>query len=459
MKNKTPEINQEFEKLIKDKMNELSSSVDCFNKISEKAFPEKKQDFSEIGFAVCDLENITGKSKKPLFLKWIAVAVAFVICIIVFPETSVFDNLMASLGKSPEKIYSDIIEEIFKETSENTYKIYDMPIDDYIKYDTLITPFYSCPFKECGKNNINVRIFVRTYNNIPTNQIYAVEYTGEYEKSNFIAVADTKAKFTDDELENIVISETKSENSVVSSAIRKNFTPAVTEESVIRDNENYNIISLASFEYNNIFKSDDDEIQVYLSQVLYYANGNDDIPEIYYYDIYNAPDLKNEWKNSVCFDGFSAIPEKNKSLFVHKELFNSSESINDTLLYGYVTLSKIFTENNNNSLSDNIDFYTLELNTIYDGTVTENISTLAVPYDNEILKTLKMYFSQSGMIFSSASNPVITIISKNKNITNNVFNDDENYYIMYPDLSQTESDKLTEEEAINNIVDGYDYRF
>ena len=44
MKNKTPEINQEFEKLIKDKMNELSSSVDCFNKISEKAFPEKNQD-------------------------------------------------------------------------------------------------------------------------------------------------------------------------------------------------------------------------------------------------------------------------------------------------------------------------------------------------------------------------------------------------------------------------------
>lgn len=37
--------NQEIEKILKEKMNELSSSVDCFDKISARAFPEKDPDF------------------------------------------------------------------------------------------------------------------------------------------------------------------------------------------------------------------------------------------------------------------------------------------------------------------------------------------------------------------------------------------------------------------------------
>lgn len=398
MKKNVPE--KEIEKTIKNKMSELSSSVNCFDKISAKSFTEKNQDFSENGFAVYDLENITGKSKKPLFLKLIATTLAFIICIIAFPETSVFNNLIASLGQSPEKIYSHIIEEIFKETSENTYKIYDMPIENYLKYDTLVTPFYSCPFSDYGKTNINVRIFVRTYNNIPTNQIYAVEYTGEYKKSNFIAVADTKAKFTNDELEKLMVSdESQTDDSIIYSDIQTNL---VTSE----DSFEENIFSLASFEYNNIFKSDDN-IYLYSSKILYYLNEG-----TYYYDIYNSPDSECKWNNSICFDGFASIQERNKSLFSYKELFTDFESSNDILSYNCITLPESFTENNN-SLINQIDFYTFEIN-------GENINTMAVPYDNDVLETLKIYFLQSETISYSESSPEIKITSSNTKYTENI---------------------------------------
>lgn len=401
MKKNVPE--KKIEKTIKNKMSELSSSVNCFDKISSKSFTEKNQDFSENGFAVYDLENITGKSKKPLFLKLIATMVAFLICIIAFPKTSVFDNLIASLGQSPEKIYSHIIEEIFKETSENTYKIYDMPIENYLKYDTLVTPFYSCPFNDCEKTDINVRIFVRTYNNIPTNQIYAVEYTGEYKKSNFIAVADTKAKFTNDELEKLMVSdESQTDDSIIYSDIQTNL---VTSE----DSFEENIFSLASFEYNNIFKSDDN-IYLYSSKILYYLN--DKNKGTYYYDIYNSPDSECEWNNSICFDGFASIQERNKSLFSYKELFTDFESSNDILSYNCITLPESFTENNN-SLINQIDFYTFEIN-------GENINTMAVPYDNDVLRTLKIYFLQSETISYSESSPEIKITSSNTKYAENI---------------------------------------
>ena len=100
MKKNNPEINQELEKMFRDKMNELSSSVDCFDKISARAFPEKNPDFSESGFTVCDLENITGNSKKPKFLKWTAGLVACAVCAFVLPQTRIVSNLIAGLGSS-----------------------------------------------------------------------------------------------------------------------------------------------------------------------------------------------------------------------------------------------------------------------------------------------------------------------------------------------------------------------
>ncbi len=61
MKNEKTE-NREIENILKSKMNELSESVDCFDKISARVFPEKNQDFSESGFTISDLENKIGRA-------------------------------------------------------------------------------------------------------------------------------------------------------------------------------------------------------------------------------------------------------------------------------------------------------------------------------------------------------------------------------------------------------------
>ncbi len=443
MKNNNPEVNQEFEKLIKDRMNELSSSVDCFDKISARAFPEKNPDFSESGFAVCDLENVTGKSKKPMFLKWSAIAVACAVCTVVITQTPILNNFVASFGKSPKKIYSEIIEEIKKETSINTYKVYDIPVADYIKYDRLITPLYSCPFADCGKDNINVRIFVRTYNDIPTNQIYAVEYVDDYKQSNFIAVADTKAKFTDDDFEYIDEIYKESDDMLVKGAVMANFTPTITAESHMIDKSG-NKVSVASFEYENIFKSDEEEIYYSPSQFIYYGNSIDEYPDTYYYDINNSPDMESTWKNTVCFDGFSSMPEESQSLFTRTPLFDKSEISENAIACGYVipdfpvTLADS-TDNYKNEFTG-IDFYSLYFKSYEE----RNVSKLAVPYDSEVLKTLKMYFAKSGIMFSSDSNVSLILESSSSETKKTI---DSNYNNLLSDEEQEEMLRIQEEKA------------
>lgn len=458
MKNNNSDVNQEFEKLLKDKMNELSSSVNCFDRISAKAFPEKNPDFSESRFTVCDLENVTGKSRKPLFLKWTAVAVACAVCAVIIPQTPFFDNFIASFGKSPKKVYSKIIDEINAETSRNTYKIYDMPVDDYIRYDKLITPMYSCPFKDCGKDNINVRIFVRTYNDIPTNQIYAVEYVDEYKQSNFLAVADTKAKFTDEDFKDID-TENKPDNLTLASAVQGNFTASIKADTNISDSSENNI-SLASFEYENIFKSDDEEVQVNISQILYYGDKNDEYPDKYYYDINNSPDADGTWKNTLCFDGFSSMPMESESLFVRTPLFDNQTS-GDDISFGYIIPAL---ENDDSQ----IDFYTMD----FREQSTRTTSMLAVPFDSKVLDTLKMYFSKSGFMFSSFSNPALVVTSENSGLDEAIYFTDDNCYSLLTEEEQKElaekqeemeqqaqNIEVNEEEARQAIVSSEDYRF
>ncbi|MDE6034780.1 MAG: hypothetical protein K2G36_02595 [Ruminococcus sp.] len=443
MKNNNPEVNRELEKMFSDKMRELSSSVDCFDKISAKAFPEKNQDFSESGFTVCDLENITGKSKKNNFLKWSAVIVACTVCAFVLPQTRIVNNFIAGLGGSAKKAYSKLIEEINTETSQNTYRIYDLPLDDYIKYDRLVTPLYACPFADCGKDNINVRIFVRTYNDIPTNQIYAVEYTGDYATSNFIAVADTTAKFTVEELEHLDEAIIPYDKQALNSAIMINFKPAITAESFMTD-LNSDKVSLASFDYGNIFKSDEETIYYSPAQMIYYGDKIDDKPETYYYDINNLPTADGTWKNTLCFDGFSSMPAESQSLFVRVPLFDvkyvSSDSavgIANAMSCKYIK-NILFNENKTSS----IDFYTLFLQSYGE----KNISTMAVPYDNEILKSIRMYFSDSGILFSSDSNASVVLKSENTETTNVIPDDSDNYYNLLSD-EETEDIMLSEQET------------
>ena len=193
----------ELEKELRNKMSELSSNVDCFEKISARAFPETDQDFSDSELTVSDLENVTGRRRAVPVLKWVSIAAAAVVCIGVLPRTVFFQEFMADLGTDSNRKYRDMISEIQRETEVNDYKVYDMPLSEYIEDDILISPLYSCPFEAENTDDINVRVFVREIEGVPTNQIYAVEYTGDYNESNFLAAAESKAKFTNKDIEAI----------------------------------------------------------------------------------------------------------------------------------------------------------------------------------------------------------------------------------------------------------------
>ena len=111
-------------------MNELSESVDVFDKISSRAFPEKEPDFYEGESTVSDLEKISGRHKRHPVLKWTAAAAALVLCAGLLPQTALMNSLKANIGKDSEKkTYRSIISEMEKEITEYNYRTIDFPLD------------------------------------------------------------------------------------------------------------------------------------------------------------------------------------------------------------------------------------------------------------------------------------------------------------------------------------------
>lgn len=345
MKNNKINGNQEFEELLKNKMDELSSSVDCFDKISARTFPEKNADFFDSELTVSGLENVTGKRRSLPVLKWVSAAAALVLFIGIIPQTAFVNNIMANLNeKTDKKLYAEIIEEINEETSTFDYTYYDVSLDYYISNDVLVNPLYSCPFEDNEKEDVKVRIFVKQCGEDLTNQVYAVEYSGEYEEENFIAAADSKAKFNQKELNDI-------RNSVMpfygrvsdcADTVEGNF--GINEYSSITDKEGYSI-SAASYSSLCYFKTDNNEIYPLTTSVLYYHRGIIEDNVNYYYDIvskylvrksdgsyvintFDIPDTKALWGNSVYCDGTSAAPEDNQSAFKRIQLFGNEKTTN-----------------------------------------------------------------------------------------------------------------------------------
>ena len=334
---------QEFEKLLKDKMNELSSSVDCFDKISARAFPENDSDFFDSEFTVRDLENVTGRRKAVPALKWTAVAAAAVLFVGILSRTAFVQKFISDIGRDNDSRYRSILEEISEENFEHTYKIYDMPLKEYVEKDVLITPYYSCPFYEDEKDDINVRIYIRMYNDLPTNQIYAVEYVGDYEKNNILAVAESKAKFTDTDFEKLGLYDVL-DDYLTKNIVNKLFFGSKRDD--ILDSDDQKVMA-ASFMYDHVFKYNDN-VDLLHTEVLYgnYVNDN----RKYFYDIaataidentgesylYEMPDGNDLWNCSVYFNDTSVLPQEDHSLFKRKKYFTSKtydESNGSSLCY------------------------------------------------------------------------------------------------------------------------------
>lgn len=380
--------------MLKNKMNELSDSVDCFDKISARAFPQNDSDFSESGFVISDLENITGKSSKPRLIKWAAIAAAAVVCITVIPKTGVIRKVFSDLGGSVKKNYQQIITEINTLTEEQQYRCIDVPLDYYVKNDVLVTPLFACPFEDCDKPDAMVRIYIRQqgmgqFGGHDTAQVYAVEYTGEYSDSNIIAAAKSAYTYTEKDFDNIEYAET-------GYSWDKAFQ---TVEQLFGDNgggyyvdNNGEAVSLASF-YNVCYLKDGDSVKIVQSQVLYGHTGLDSSGD-YFYDIVTcfgdeeiALDRMEMWKESVYFNGNSAFPKEEQSSFTRTELFNSEEvSTAPDRAWAYYEPFPMQVPDDNEDLTGN----TLTLTDERDNAL---LCTVKLPANPMLYPTMQVYFS------------------------------------------------------------------
>ncbi len=382
------ENNHEVEKLLKDKMNELSESVDCFDRISARAFPEKDEDFSESGFTVSDLENVTGKAKKISVIKWTAIAAAAVVCIIVIPQTNLIGNIISNISSgSVMKNYENLISEIDAETKNGDYLIADYPLDYYIKNDVLVTPLFACPFEDCGKEDVSVRIYTRQINGINTNQVYAVEYKGDFSEENIIAAAQSEYTFSEEDVEYAkkFSRDDFPEYYDCTSVVGKNF--GTNSDGLFIDSDG-NTVSVASFVSFTLMKYDSGIIPVE-STILYGHETMTD--DSYFYDIISISDnekiqiteREKAWKKSVYFNNNTAMPEENHSMFSEKDLFNSSSEIISECMF----VTSLRSSDKEREPDETVSIYN-----DYSG---KRLCAITVPYDDIYLSETYLYFAES----------------------------------------------------------------
>lgn len=387
---------QEFEKLLKEKMNELSASVDCFDKISARAFPEKDSDFSECGFTVSDLENVTGKRRFPPVLRWVSAAAAIVLCIGVIPKTAIINSLREPAEKSSgTSTYSRLLSEIKDETQSGSYYICDLSLDDYISRDILVTPLYSCPFEESNED-MNVRLYIRNIGGLRTNQIYAVKYRGTYSEENIVAVAETGVSFTEKEEkileQNLSFSFSTQDNAVTAAAAAFK----CSYDGQLTDHDG-NKVSAASFSGFSLYKKGKNT-ETILTDIVYYRNNSD---EEYYYDTLTTDSSGNvihiardSWETSVSSDGSAEIPAENTDVMTRTQLFTETyEKKNNIWYFTPVCVYPWIDEN----VSLPKDEYITEVHNSYE-TTGEILSQIALPEDTSFQRSLNVYIGQKSPI-------------------------------------------------------------
>lgn len=299
--------NNRIENLLRDRMNKLSDSVDCLDNITSRVFPENTTDSEEDGYTVSALENVTGKARRINIIKWTSAIAAAVVAVAVIPRTGIVQRILSDTSKGSE-IFDELINEI--NTLDGSYITADYPLDYYISHSALITPLFSCPFENTGKEDVNVRIFIRQIAGIDTNQVYAVEYQGEYSEENIFAAAESYGKFTAEDRATLVDFDSGIFQRTSQSAdyIAGLFD---TNDDGLFINEDGVAVSLASFQYCTFIKSAENGILSAVSEVLYYHETLDD--DGYFYDIlsldgYDESVYMQDWQKSVYFNGNSALP-------------------------------------------------------------------------------------------------------------------------------------------------------
>ena len=388
--------NSDLEKVLKDKMNELSDSVDCFDKISARAFPEKDPNFYESGFTVSDLENVTGRRDHGRLLRIAALAAAVVLCIVFIPKTGIVQRVLSNLGRPVTKDFQQIVSEINEETELHNYQQLDVPLDYYLKNDVLVTPLFSCPFEDCGKDDAMVRVYIREigagqFTNFDTAQVYAVEYIGEYSKENIVAAAKSVYSFSDDDLSEVKPGGSNINTDLINAAVTLNFAPDT--DNVLLHDKDGDAVSIANQNYGCYIRYDGETVYA-LTSVLYGHKGTG-FSEDCFYDIVTTFDGKfielhdrtAMWEESLYYDGSSAFPQDTDSNFTRAELFARGN-------YAYEAINNFGCVGNFSEFSVDMDMLRkcseIKLSSLY---TNSTVSTIAAPADPDLLYGLSIYYA------------------------------------------------------------------
>ncbi len=374
----------DIEKILKEKMNDLSDSVDCFDRISERVFVENLQGIEDSAYVVTELENVTGKSQAPRFFKWTAIAAAAAVAIVVIPNTDFGRQLLSDVASDTDSSdFQAIVRELDTELLSESYRVTDVPLDYYIKNDVLVTPLFCCPFEDCGRDDVNVRIFTKQIDGIDTTQVYAVLYTGTYTENNFIAAAESKYKFTAEDMTLKFDDKIQYLNSA-ESVLEKHFYGNDTMGNIYNDERN---ISVGSFVNTVITKSDTGEINKCSNEFIIWHEDNVN----YFYDIIFS-DAGNEnyygedmWKCSLYYNGNSSFPVIPESVFVKTDLINSPETGVDDTNFTFVYPFEY--DGNYPDVSDDGLIMTITTNPLSSYQIN-----LPIPVNAEALLSYKAYF-------------------------------------------------------------------
>ncbi len=417
--------NNDVEMILRTKMNELSDSVDCFDRISERVFTETGEDFSEDAYVITDLENITGKPRISRIIKWTAIAAAAAFCIAVIPQSTLGRQMLSDIiNNSSNTEFPTLIREIGTEVESGAYNYIDVPLDYYIENDVLVTPLFSCPFEDCDRDDANVRIYTKQIDGIDTTQVYAVLYSGKYTDNDILAAAESKYKFTAEDMTLKFDDKGQFLNSA-ENVLEYCFYGDDTMGNIY-DSEGNNI-SAGSFINTVITKNKQGEtIKQSNEFIIWHKNSAN-----YFYDILFS-DQSDEnifgedmWERSVYFNGNSSLPVISESDFVKTDLVNSQqteEALSDlTFVYPFEY------DGNFPNPSDNRLILTLTTNPL-----SSYQTYLPVPINAEALLSLKVYFPTN-------------VLSETDNIT--VYYDGSPK-VLYPEVvistSETEQDEIYE---------------
>lgn len=326
---------KDIEKLLGEKMQELADTVDCFDKIADRAFPQAGIKDNENWFTVTGLENVTVRSKRTKRLKWAALAAAAAVAIMVIPKTGILPELLSHTGRNSQGVFESVLAEISDSTASGDFITFDVPLSYYISNDVLITPLLPCPFEANDKEDALVRLYIRVIDSYPTNEVYALEYTGSFTGSGIIAAAYTDTKFIQADIDKIefadrIVPELKSRE--ISQAVENSFYDAGKGNLALHGTQ---AVSLASFTFIQHIKTDDNLYPLAATDVIYYHN-DARFNEEHFYDTYtysatvngnneieDLPEREFSWKTSVYKSGKSAFPDNNASSFTRTQIFGA----------------------------------------------------------------------------------------------------------------------------------------